>query len=323
MCIHVMTWRARGGGARRKQQKTAGRTPPSLPPPFSFSGDSFLVAGTDGVGTKLKLAFDLGVHDTIGIDLVAMSVNDIITSGALPLFFLDYYATGKLDVDVAEAVVKGIVEGCARSGCVLLGGETAEMPGFYADGEYDVAGFAVGAVKRDAVVDGTRIVAGDVVVGFPSTGVHSNGFSLARAVVARAGAALTDAAPWDAATTLGAALLTPTRIYVDDVKALLAACADVRGLVHVTGGGLPENVPRVLPPGLGVRVRTAAWTRPPLFDWLQRTGGVSDAEMYRTFNMGVGLVAIVPPGDADAAVAAAPGGVVIGEVVAGDGVELV
>jgi phosphoribosylformylglycinamidine cyclo-ligase len=284
--------------------------------------EPILVSGSDGVGTKLEVAQALGVHDTIGIDLVAMSVNDIITSGAAPLFFLDYYATGRLDVDVAEAVVRGIVEGCRQSGCVLLGGETAEMPGFYAEGEYDVAGFAVGSVKQTAVVDGTRIAEGDVVVGFPSTGVHSNGFSLARAVIAKAGAALTDAAPWDASTTLGAALLTPTRIYVDDVKALLGA-ADVRGLVHVTGGGLPENVPRVLPAGLGVRVDTAAWARPPLFDWLQAAGGVSDAEMYRTFNMGVGLVAVVPAGDAAAAVAAAPGGAVIGEVVAGEGVERV
>ena len=293
------------------------------PSPQLNLGDSFLVAGTDGVGTKLKLAFDLGVHDTIGIDLVAMSVNDIITSGALPLFFLDYYATGRLDVDVAEAVVKGIVAGCTQSGCVLLGGETAEMPGFYAEGEYDVAGFAVGAVKRDAVIDGTRIADGDAVLAFPSTGVHSNGFSLARAVVNKAGASLTDPAPWDASTTLGASLLTPTRIYVDDVKALLACGADVRGLVHVTGGGLPENVPRVLPKGLGVSIDTSAWTRPPLFDWLQAAGGVSDAEMYRTFNMGVGLVAIVPAGDAEKAAAAAPGGRVIGKVVAGEGVDLV
>ena len=292
-------------------------------PPSHSPGDSFLVAGTDGVGTKLKLAFDLGVHDTIGIDLVAMSVNDIITSGALPLFFLDYYATGRLDVDVAEAVVKGIVTGCTQSGCVLLGGETAEMPGFYQEGEYDVAGFAVGAVKREAVIDGSRIADGDAVLAFPSTGVHSNGFSLARAVVKKAGASLADPAPWDASTTLGASLLTPTRIYVDDVKALLACGADTRGLVHVTGGGLPENVPRVLPKGLGVSIDTTAWTRPPLFDWLQSAGGVSDAEMYRTFNMGVGLVAIVPAGDADRAAAAAPGGRIIGKVVAGEGVELV
>ena len=189
-------------------------------------------------------------------------------------------------------------------------------------GEYDVAGIAVGSVKQAAVVDGSRIAAGDAVVAFPSTGVHSNGFSLARAVLAKAGVALTDAAPWDSTTTIGAALLTPTRIYVDDVKALLAS-VDVRGLVHVTGGGLPENVPRVLPAGVGVRIDTRAWARPPLFDWLQAAGGVADAEMYRTFNMGVGLIAIVPQGDAANAAAAAPGGVVVGEVVAGEGVELV
>lgn len=198
------------------------------------------------------------------------------------------------------------------------------MPGFYAAGEYDVAGFAVGSVKQADVIDGTRIAAGDAVIALPSTGVHSNGFSLARAAVARAGAALTDPAPWDPATTLGAALLTPTKLYVADLKALRAA-VDVRGLVHVTGGGLPENVPRVLPAGLGVRIHTAAWDTPPLFAWIQAAGGVADAEMYRTFNMGLGMVAIVPAaqaGDAVAAVSGA-GAVVVGEVVAGEGVELV
>lgn len=197
------------------------------------------------------------------------------------------------------------------------------MPGFYAPGEYDVAGFAVGAVKQAAVIDGSRIAAGDAVVALPSTGVHSNGFSLARAVVARAGASLTDPAPWDASTSLGAALLTPTKLYVSDLRALRGAC-DVKGLVHVTGGGLPENVPRVLPKGLGVTIRTAAWSRGPLFEWLQAAGGVSDAEMYRTFNMGVGMIVIVPAGEAGAAVAAGgDGAVVVGEVVVGDGVELV
>jgi len=276
------------------------------------------------VGTKLRLAFDLGVHDTIGVDLVAMSVNDIITSGATPLFFLDYYATGALDVDVAEAVVKGIVEGCRQSGCVLLGGETAEMPGFYAGGEYDVAGFAVGAVKRDALIDGSRIAPGDAVVALPSSGVHSNGFSLARAVVARAGAALTDPAPWAPGGTqsLGAALLTPTRIYVDDLARVRRA-VDVKGLVHVTGGGLPENVPRILPAGVGVRIDTGAWSPPPLFGWLAAAGGVERSEMFRTFNMGLGMVVIVPADQAAAAVeAGGEGAVVVGQVVAGEGVEL-
>jgi phosphoribosylformylglycinamidine cyclo-ligase len=256
-----------------------------------------------------------------------MSVNDIITSGANPLFFLDYYATGRLDVDVAEAVVKGIVEGCRQSGCVLLGGETAEMPGFYGEGEYDVAGFAVGAVKKDAVIDGSRIVPGDVVMALPSSGVHSNGFSLARAAVKRAGAALTDAAPWDGGppgTTLGAALLTPTRIYVEDLARFRTAGIDVKGLVHVTGGGLPENVPRVLPDGTGVRIETGAWDVPPLFTWIQSVGGVETSEMFRTFNMGLGMIVIVPRDGVEAAVAAGgPGAVVVGEVVAGKGVELV
>ena len=301
--------------------RACARARPNLCPP-SPPGDSFLVAGTDGVGTKLKLAFDTGAHDTVGIDLVAMSVNDVITSGARPLFFLDYFATGKLDVDVAEAVVKGIVEGCRQAGCVLLGGETAEMPGFYKDGEYDLAGFAVAAVAKGDVVDGSRIQAGDAIVGFASSGVHSNGFSLARAAAARSGLALADPAPWDPATSLGASLLTPTRIYVDDVNALLKA-VDVRGLVHVTGGGLPENVPRVLPAGLGARFDTGTWERHPLFAWIQEAGGVSDAEMYRTFNMSLGMVAIVPQADAARAAAAAPNGRIVGVVTETEGVELV
>lgn len=201
--------------------------------------------------------------------------------------------------------------------------QTAEMPGFYAPGEYDVAGFAVGSVKQADVIDGTRIAAGDAIIALPSTGVHSNGFSLARAAVKRAGASLTDPAPWDAGTTLGAALLTPTKLYVGDLKKLRAAC-DVKGLVHVTGGGLPENVPRVLPDGLGVTIRTGAWARGPLFEWIQAAGGVAESEMYRTFNMGVGMIVIVPAGEAAAAVSAGgAGAVVVGEVVVGEGVELV
>ncbi|KAK9846446.1 hypothetical protein WJX81_003881 [Elliptochloris bilobata] len=290
-------------------------------------GDSFLVAGTDGVGTKLKLAFELGKHDTIGIDLVAMSVNDIITSGAKPLFFLDYFATGKLDVDQAEAVVKGIVEGCRQSECTLLGGETAEMPGFYAEGEYDVAGFAVGAVQRDAVIDGGRIAEGDVLLGFPSSGVHSNGFSLVRRILEVSGTRLGEPAPWEEGCTFGEALLAPTVIYVRRLLDLIGAQGvDVRGVVHITGGGFPENIPRIVPKGkdLGFRIRRDAWEVPPLFRWLQQEGfGVAEDEMFRTFNMGIGMLVVVGRESADAARAADPEALVLGEVVAGRGVHLV
>jgi phosphoribosylformylglycinamidine cyclo-ligase len=267
-------------------------------------GDSFLVSGTDGVGTKLKLAFELNKHDTVGIDLVAMSVNDIITAGAKPLFFLDYYATGALDVDAAESVVKGIVEGCRQSGCPLLGGETAEMPGFYPPGEYDLAGFAVGAVKQNAVIDGKRIAPGDVVLAMRSSGVHSNGFSLVRKVLEVSGVALSDPAPWNDAggKTVGAALLEPTVIYVERVLKLHdAPSVDVRGIVHITGGGLPENVPRVLPEGVAVEIDWSSYAVPPMFRWIQQAGGIAEAEMRRTFNMGVGLVVIVPEKDVAAA----------------------
>ncbi|PSC75241.1 Phosphoribosylformylglycinamidine cyclo-chloroplastic mitochondrial [Micractinium conductrix] len=284
-------------------------------------GDSFLVAGTDGVGTKLKLAFDMGKHDTVGIDLVAMSVNDIVTSGAQPMFFLDYFACGKLDVDMAEQVIKGIVEGCRQSDCVLLGGETAEMPGFYSPGEYDLAGFAVGNVKKDKVIDGSRIQEGDVILGLASSGVHSNGFSLVRKVLEVSGTSLHDTAPWSG-QSFGLSLLTPTVIYVRDCMKLIGA-ADVRGFVHMTGGGFPENIPRVVPKGLAARIRKSTWEIPPLFQWVQEAGKVPEAEMFRTFNMGVGMIIVVPRSDVDKVLGAGVGAFEIGEIVQGGGVELV
>ncbi|KAI8469430.1 MAG: phosphoribosylformylglycinamidine cyclo-ligase [Monoraphidium minutum] len=285
-------------------------------------GDSFLVAGTDGVGTKLKLAFDMNKHDTVGIDLVAMSVNDIVTSGAQPLFFLDYYATGKLDVDAAEQVIKGIVEGCRQSGCQLMGGETAEMPGFYQTGEYDLAGFAVGAVKQDRVITGKTIAAGDVVLGSASSGVHSNGFSLVRKVLEVSGTSLYDPAPWANGRSFGLELLEPTIIYVKRVIALHDKVG-LKGVVHITGGGMTENIPRVIPKGLGVNIDANAWTLPPLFAWLQEKGGISDAEMRRTFNCGVGLVAVVAKEEVQKALDADPELFVLGEIVEGSGVKYV
>ena len=258
-----------------------------------------LVAGTDGVGTKLRLAIDLGVHDTVGIDLVAMCANDVLVQGAEPLFFLDYFATGKLDVDTAAAVVGGIARGCELAGAVLAGGETAEMPGMYPAGDYDLAGFCVGVVEKARILDGQAIQAGDAVIGLASSGLHSNGYSLARKVVEHAGADLN--APFGD-STLGATLLAPTRIYVKPVLDLLAALPVV-GIAHITGGGLVENIPRVLPDGLAARLDTRAWRRPAIFDWLQQHGGIADAEMWRTFNCGVGLVVILPAARADEAIA--------------------
>lgn len=261
-------------------------------------GDSYLVAGTDGVGTKLKLAFETGKHDTIGIDLVAMSVNDIVTSGAKPLFFLDYFATSQLDVDLAEQVIKGIVEGCRQSDCVLLGGETAEMPGFYSEGEYDLSGFAVGIVKQTKVVDGRSIKEGDVLLGLPSSGVHSNGFSLVRRVLANSGASLNDLLPDSDGKTLGDALIAPTVIYVKEVLDLVNR-GEVKGLAHITGGGFTDNIPRILPEGLGAFVMKGSWEMPPIFKWIEKTGGVKDAEMRRTFNMGIGMVIVASPESAN------------------------
>jgi len=255
--------------------------------------DPVLVSGTDGVGTKLKLAFELGRHDTIGVDLVAMCVNDIITVGARPLFFLDYFATSRLDVDQGEAVVKGIAEGCRQAECALLGGETAELPGFYASGEYDLAGFAVGVVSRQHIIDGRAVAAGDHVVGLASSGLHSNGFSLARRALlgGENPCSLTDRFAGD--ETLGEALLRPTRIYVKAARVGLEH--DVHAMCHITGGGLPENLPRVTPEGLGIAIRKGTWTPDPLFSLIQKHGGVADAEMLRTFNMGVGFTMVVAP----------------------------
>jgi phosphoribosylformylglycinamidine cyclo-ligase len=256
--------------------------------------DPILVSGTDGVGTKLKVAFATGVHDTVGIDLVAMCVNDVITVGARPLFFLDYFGTGKLDLDTGEAVIRGVAEGCKLAGCALLGGETAELPGMYAAGEYDLAGFAVGVVERAKLLDGKAAKPGDRVIGVASSGLHSNGFSLARRVLeVEMKLAMSDRVE-ALGTTLGQALLVPTKIYARAVTALLAACmGHVRGLSHITGGGLPGNVPRVLPDGLGVRLDLGSYARPPIFKVIAEGGPVDEAEMRRTFNLGVGLVVIV------------------------------
>lgn len=284
-------------------------------------GDSFLVAGTDGVGTKLKLAFETGIHDTIGIDLVAMSVNDIVTSGAKPLFFLDYFATSRLDVDLAEKVIKGIVDGCQQSDCALLGGETAEMPDFYAEGEYDLSGFAVGIVKKDSVIDGNNIVAGDVLIGLPSSGVHSNGFSLVRRVLARSGLSLKDQLPHEA-ITLGEALMAPTVIYVKQVLDLISK-GGVKGVAHITGGGFTDNIPRVFPKGLGAVIYKDSWNIPAVFKWIQEAGNVEDAEMRRTFNMGIGMVLVVSAEASDKILKDANEAYKayrIGEVVSGEGV---
>jgi phosphoribosylformylglycinamidine cyclo-ligase len=260
--------------------------------------EPILVSGTDGVGTKLKLAFLANRHDTVGIDLVAMCVNDVATCGARPLFFLDYFATGKLSVDVAEQVVAGIAEGCKQAGCALLGGETAELPGFYAEGEYDLAGFSVGVVEKSAIIDGTKVSVGDVVLGVSSSGLHSNGYSLARkALLERAGYAL-DALLPELGEPLVDALIRPTRIYIKTIQAALNA-GEVHSLCHVTGGGLPENLPRVLPKGVALELDTKSWKRPPIFDLIQRAGNTDDAEMYRTFNMGLGLVMVVPESSVD------------------------
>jgi phosphoribosylformylglycinamidine cyclo-ligase len=257
-----------------------------------------LVAGTDGVGTKLRLAIDTGRHDTIGIDLVAMCANDVVVQGAEPLFFLDYYATGKLDVTVAEAVIRGIVEGCVQAGAALVGGETAEMPGMYQGEDYDLAGFCVGVVEKESIIDGRSISAGDAVVGLSSSGAHSNGYSLIRKLVALAQAS---AKTMLDGRLLFERLLAPTRIYVKPLLELIGT-VPVRGLAHITGGGLTDNVPRVLPEGLEVVLERRRWPRDPVFDWLQRTGRIERAEMYRTFNCGIGMIALVPAAHAQAAV---------------------
>ena len=262
-----------------------------------------LVSGTDGVGTKLKVAFATGVHDTVGIDLVAMCVNDVLTTGARPLFFLDYFGTGKLDVGVAEQVIAGIARGCEEAGCALLGGETAELPGMYADGEYDLAGFAVGVVSRRSILDGSRVREGDVVLGVASSGLHSNGYSLARRVLEARGIGLGDEAP-GLGTTWGRALLVPTKIYARAVRALLGLGEGLRALSHITGGGLPGNVPRVLPEGLGAELDLATFERPALMRALAELGPIEEAELAKTFNLGLGLVCVVAPEAAPQALAA-------------------
>jgi phosphoribosylformylglycinamidine cyclo-ligase len=263
-----------------------------------------LVSGTDGVGTKLRLAFALDRHDGVGIDLVAMSVNDILVQGAEPLFFLDYFACGRLDVDVAARVVGGIAAGCELAGCALIGGETAEMPDMYPAGEYDLAGFAVGAVEKSAIIDGRTIAAGDAVIGLASSGAHSNGYSLVRRVIERAFGRIDAPQMHDDfhGRPFADAVMAPTRIYVKPMLGLIGG-GRVKGIAHITGGGLVENVPRVLPEGCSAVLHRDAWPMPPLFDWLRRHGGIADTEMHRVFNCGIGMVVVVAAGDADSAVA--------------------
>jgi phosphoribosylformylglycinamidine cyclo-ligase len=296
---------------------------------FNLSGkyrEPVLVSGTDGVGTKLKLAQQLGRHDTIGIDLVAMCVNDVLVQGAEPLFFLDYFATGKLDIDTAAAVVGGIAQGCEASGCALIGGETAEMPDMYPPGEYDLAGFCVAGVEKSELLDGAAVAAGDVLIGIASSGPHSNGYSLIRKIYERAGS------PADHDLGNGVklvdALMAPTALYVKPVLELLGKHRDaIHGMAHVTGGGLTENIIRVVPDGLGLEIRAGAWPQPPVFAWLQKHGQVADAEMWRTFNCGIGFVLVIPA-DAVHAVGQSLDGLglahwQIGEVVAATGDERV
>ena len=257
-----------------------------------------LVSGTDGVGTKLRLAIDTGRHDSVGIDLVAMCANDVVVQGAEPLFFLDYYATGKLDVNVAERVIAGIVEGCVQAGCALVGGETAEMPGMYHGEDYDLAGFCVGVVEKERIVDGSRTSSGDVVLGLPSSGPHSNGFSLIRKILQVSGSGVEAAVE---GVALIDRLMAPTRIYVKPLLALLAE-VPVHGLAHITGGGLLDNIPRVVPDGLEVVLERASWPRDPVFAWLQAEGRIEDAEMYRVFNCGIGMTVQIAARDADQAI---------------------
>lgn len=267
--------------------------------------DPVLVSSTDGVGTKLKIAIDAGLHDTVGIDLVAMSVNDLIVNGAKPLFFLDYFATGRLDVGVAARVIAGIAEGCAQAECALVGGETAEMPGMYQNGDYDLAGFAVGAVERARMLDGSRVKPGDVVLGVASSGVHSNGYSLVRHVVGKSGVGYADEAPFAPGQKLGAALMTPTRIYVRAVqKAMDVSDTDdgpaMHAIAHITGSGLPGNAARTIPETLALEIDCAAWALPPVFKWLRDTGGLTPSDLAETFNCGIGLVVATSVDKADA-----------------------
>jgi phosphoribosylformylglycinamidine cyclo-ligase len=283
--------------------------------------DPILVAGTDGVGTKLMVAIAAGDHSTVGIDLVAMCANDLVVQGAEPLLFLDYFATGRLAVEAGREIVAGIADGCRQAGCALVGGETAEMPGMYSDGDYDLAGFCVGAVERDDALTGDKVAVGDVLIGVASSGVHSNGFSLVRRVAEAAGLGFGDAAPFQPGATLGKALLTPTRIYVKSSLAAIHA-GGVHALAHITGGGLPENLPRVFPDGAAARIDAAKWKAPAVFGWLKRAGNIATPEMYRTFNCGIGMVLVVAPGSVDAVLAVlrehGEAASVIGEMVAAE-----
>ena len=287
---------------------------------FAGMKEPVLVSGTDGVGTKLKLAFDLNKHDTIGIDAVAMCVNDIICGGAEPLFFLDYIATGKIAPEHIASIVKGIADGCKESMCALVGGETAEMPGFYPDGEYDVAGFAVGIVDRADMIDGSTICAGDVIIGLPSTGVHSNGYSLVRKLVEVSGVNLDDYSE-ELGETYGEALLKPTKLYVKAVKAAKEA-AKLKGIAHITGGGFIENVPRSLPEGVDAKINLKAIQKPAIYSFLEKTSNLGVNELYNTFNMGIGMMIVVDAADSDKVIAALSGigekANVIGEIVKGD-----
>jgi len=263
--------------------------------PLDRYSQPVLVSGTDGVGTKLKLALAMNSHETIGIDLVAMCVNDLVVQGAEPLFFLDYYATSKLDVNVASDVIKGIAEGCEQAGAALVGGETAEMPGIYSSGDYDLAGFAVGIVEKSRIIDGSKVKKGDVLIGLPSSGAHSNGYSLIRKILETTGADLSAAFEH---TTLGQALLEPTKIYIKPLLSLFDK-VEVSALAHITGGGLLENIPRVLPDDCSALIHKDSWLAPPIFDWIKQNGNVANDEMYRTFNCGIGMVLIVDKIDAN------------------------
>ncbi len=261
--------------------------------------DPILVSTTDGVGTKLKIAIETGIHDKVGIDLVAMCVNDLVVQGAEPLLFLDYFATGKLDVAAGRTIIEGIAEGCRQAGCALVGGETAEMPGMYADGDYDLAGFSVGAAERGQLIDGSGVTAGDVLLGIASSGVHSNGFSLVRKVIEHVGLTFASPAPFAQGQSVGEALLTPTRIYVKSCLAAIKA-GGVKALAHITGGGLIENVPRVLPEHAVAEINANSWTLPPVFAWLKKSASIEPQELARTFNCGIGMVVAVDAARADA-----------------------
>jgi len=285
--------------------------------------DPILVAANDGVGTKLKIAIETGKHDTIGIDLVAMCVNDLIVQGAEPLFFLDYFACSTLDKDVAAAVIKGISDGCQMAGCALIGGETAEMPGMYSAGDYDLAGFSVGAAERGALLPRADMAAGDVMIGLASSGVHSNGYSLVRRLVDKAGLGWDADAPFQHGTTVASDLLEPSRIYVKPLLKAIRQAGHIKALAHITGGGLLENIPRVLPDGLSAHIDLSRWQMPPVFGWLQQQSGLDTTEMTRTFNCGIGMVLVVEPGGAaevlETLQQAGETGVMLGELVAGDG----